>query len=414
MPWAKSPAQELRREHQIRTQVALSPAVHPSRRTKRVQLTNHDLMLAANALLDSGANGEAFIHPRSTHILQNRLHLKPRCLPNPLQLRAYNGTNTEAVQEYYEADLLVDGRRIPSRLLVCDTGHHDIILGRTWFIKANALIDCMNRCLHWLDDQPYDAVRRLRIPRSELFTQPSCSDHQADADRRDAQFTLLEDKPRPRRILERPNSLSIPEPSVGKNPNAPPLDISLINADGFTRACNTKGSLHGFVDIQAIDRIISARKSDPGASWDEIQNREEEENMRLVDQKLPKEYHSLKHVFSKKEGNQLPPNRENVDHDIQVTAEPHGLKASPLYSMSLEQLEELKRYIREHLAKGYIEPSDADFGAPVLFVKKANGQWRLCVDYRRLNAITKKDRYPLPRIDETMKKLRNEIGRAHV
>ena len=129
--------------------------------------------------------------------------------------------------------------------------------------------------------------------------------------------------------------------------------------------------------------------------------------MRLVDRKLLKEYNHLKHVFSKKEGNQLPPHREGIDHNIQITAEPHRLKANPLYSMSLEQLEELKRYLREHLVKGYIEPSDADFGAPVLFVKKANGQWRLCVDYRKLNAITKKDRYPLPRIDETMKRLRN-------
>ena len=70
---------------------------------------NHDLMLAVNALLDSGANGEAFIHPRSLPILLNRLHLEPRYLLNPLQLRGYNGTNTEAVQEYYEADLLVNG-----------------------------------------------------------------------------------------------------------------------------------------------------------------------------------------------------------------------------------------------------------------------------------------------------------------
>jgi len=127
----------------------------------------------------------------------------------------------------------------------------------------------------------------------------------------------------------------------------------------------------------------------------------------VVDQKLPKVYQRLKHIFSKAEGNQLPPQREGIDHDIQITTEPHGLKASPLYSMSLEHLEELKRYLREHLAKGYIEPSDADFGAPVLFVKKANGKWRFCVDYRKLNAITKKDRYPLPRIDETMKRLRN-------
>ena len=69
--------------------------------------------------------------------------------------------NTEAAQEYYEADLLVDGRRIPSRLLVCNTGRHDIILSQTWFTKANALIDCINRYLHWPDDQLYEVIRRL-------------------------------------------------------------------------------------------------------------------------------------------------------------------------------------------------------------------------------------------------------------
>ncbi len=58
--------------------------------------------------------------------------------------------------------------------------------------------------------------------------------------------------------------------------------------------------------------------------------------MRLVDRKLPKEYSRLKHIFLKKEGNQLPPHQEGIDHDIQITTEPHGLKANPLYSMSLE------------------------------------------------------------------------------
>ena len=365
--------------------------------TKRVQLVNEDLMLAINALLDTGANGEAFIHPRSRHILQSRLHLKPRYLPNPLQLRGYNGMNTEAAQEYYEADLLVNGRRVPSRLLVCNTGRHDIILGQSWFTKVNVLIDCKNRCLNWPVDQPYEAIHRLRIPRSEMFTPQDYADHQADADQRDAQIEALETKPTPREIL--------PRPSANRNTVIPPLDISVISASEFTQACEAEGSLYGRINISAIDRVINA-KSDH-KSWDEIQRQEEEENMRLVDRKLPKEYHRLKHIFSKKEGNELPPHREGINHDIQVTAEPHGLKANPLYSMSLEQLEELKRYLREHLAKGYIEPSDADFGAPVLFVKKANGQWRLCVDYRKLNAITKKDRYPLPRIDETMKRFQN-------
>ena len=70
---------------------------------------NHDLMLVVNALLDSSTNGEAFIHPQSLLILLNQLYLEPCYLLNPLQLRGYNGTNTKAVQEYYEADLLVDG-----------------------------------------------------------------------------------------------------------------------------------------------------------------------------------------------------------------------------------------------------------------------------------------------------------------
>ncbi len=261
---------------------------------------NHDLMLAVNALLDSGANGEAFIHPRSLPILLNRLHLEPRYLLNPLQLRGYNGTNTEAVQEYYEADLLVDGRRIPSRLLVCNTGRHDIILGRSWFAKANVLIDCKNRCLHWPVDQPYEAIHRLRIPRNEMFTSLDHPDHQADADRRDAQLEALETKSEPRRILQRPAA----SPSINK-PNATPLDISIINAAEFTRACETQGSLYGRINIAAINRAITFKNSKQ--QWDEIQRQEEEENMRLVDRKLPKEYNHLKHVFSKKEGNQLPP-----------------------------------------------------------------------------------------------------------
>jgi hypothetical protein len=73
--------------------------------------------------------------------------------------------------------------------------------------------------------------------------------------------------------------------------------------------------------------------------------------------------------------------------------------------MSLEQLELVKAYLQEHLQKGFIVPSDAPFTAPVLFAKKPGGGWRFCVDFRKLNAITKKDRYPLPLIEEMLTRL---------
>ena len=73
--------------------------------------------------------------------------------------------------------------------------------------------------------------------------------------------------------------------------------------------------------------------------------------------------------------------------------------------MSLEQLGMVKAYLEDHLQKGFIIPSDAPYASPVLFAKKPGEGWRFCVDYRKLNAITTKDRYPLPLIEETMARL---------
>ena len=56
-------------------------------------------------------------------------------------------------------------------------------------------------------------------------------------------------------------------------------------------------------------------------------------------------------------------------------------------------------------AHGFIQPSQSPFGAPVLFVRKKDGEMRMCVDYRALNKLTIKNRYPLPRIDELLDRL---------
>jgi hypothetical protein len=63
------------------------------------------------------------------------------------------------------------------------------------------------------------------------------------------------------------------------------------------------------------------------------------------------------------------------------------------------ELAELKRQLQELLDKGFIHPSTSPWGCPALFVKKKDESLRLCVDYRPLNAVTIKNKYPLPRID---------------
>ena len=88
--------------------------------------------------------------------------------------------------------------------------------------------------------------------------------------------------------------------------------------------------------------------------------------------------------------------------DLQKGKEPHF---GPIYSLSLPELNALRNCIEENLEKGFIRPSKSPAGAPILFVKKKDGSLRLCVDYRGLNQVTVKNRYPLPLIPELLDRL---------
>ena len=123
----------------------------------------------------------------------------------------------------------------------------------------------------------------------------------------------------------------------------------------------------------------------------------------LTDITLPTEYNDFAHIFSEVASEKLPPHRP-YDHSIPLlpdTTPPFG----PIYSLSELELGALKEYIDSNLAKGYIKPSTSPAGAPILFVKKKDGSLRLCVDYRGLNNITVRNRYPLPLINELLDRL---------
>ena len=94
----------------------------------------------------------------------------------------------------------------------------------------------------------------------------------------------------------------------------------------------------------------------------------------------------------------LPPYRE-IEFAIDVVPGATPTFITP-YRMALVELKELKLQFQELLEKGFIHPSVSPWGALVLFVKKKNGMLRLCVDYRQLNKMTVKNKYPLPKIDD--------------
>ncbi|GJX84734.1 putative reverse transcriptase domain-containing protein, partial [Tanacetum coccineum] len=79
--------------------------------------------------------------------------------------------------------------------------------------------------------------------------------------------------------------------------------------------------------------------------------------------------------------------------------------AKSLYRLAPSEMEEFSGQLKELQDKGFIRPSSSPWGAPVLFVKKKDGSFRMCIDYRELNKLTVKNRYPLPRIDDLFDQL---------
>lgn len=109
-------------------------------------------------------------------------------------------------------------------------------------------------------------------------------------------------------------------------------------------------------------------------------------------------------VFRSELPKQLPPHRS---HDHRIELEPGSTPPNrATYRMSPREMDELRKQLNDLIEHGFIQPSTSPYGAPVLFAKKKDGSLRMCVDYRALNRITIKNKYPLPRIDELMDRLR--------
>ena len=171
-----------------------------------------------------------------------------------------------------------------------------------------------------------------------------------------------------------------------QTPNSSEPRITFLDAVAFTRACKEEGT-------EGFQIHISNPNSASGRSAQKFDT--------PVDlSSVPPEYHDYTDVFSKSKANTLPPHRP---YDLKInleegTSPPLG----PIYSLSPAELATLREFINEHLKSSFIHPTNSPYGAPILFVKKKNGQLWLCVDFHGLNQITKKGRYPLPLIADLL------------
>jgi hypothetical protein len=194
-----------------------------------------------------------------------------------------------------------------------------------------------------------------------------------------------------------PSSPSSPDSLLFINTSlapCPPVNISLISEDKFFKEAKAAGSFSP-IWIHDPPESISATSPSPISA-----NDLDPDHINDLKAKIPVKYHDLLSVFTSKDVSILPPHRPyDCSIDIQEGQTP---PFGPIYSSSHDERTALAHYIEDNLKKGFIRRSSSSAASPILFVKKRNGDLHLCVDYRSLNAITKRNRYPLPLIDDLL------------
>ena len=190
-----------------------------------------------------------------------------------------------------------------------------------------------------------------------------------------------------------------------------PMFLGMIRATEFqipTKKTKTKsksraGAAHGMTEGEKrrLSKETGPVKVDLPVT--EVMKTKVAEAETAVQQQLKATLEEFQDVFPDKLPYGPPPKRQ-IDHEIETVpgeAPPHK---SP-YKLSPAEMDELKRQIETLLEQGWIRPSSSPYGSPILFIPKKDGKWRMCIDYRALNRITVKNRYPLPKVDELMDRL---------
>jgi hypothetical protein len=123
-------------------------------------------------------------------------------------------------------------------------------------------------------------------------------------------------------------------------------------------------------------------------------------------EKLPPQYHKWLLLFDHQESEKLP-RHGPYDHEINLKTPDDQVKVGPIYRLSQEEERLLREYILKMLKERKIQPSQGQAGSPILFVPKPNGRGlRICVDYRRLNDLTVKDKTALSLMDELQNRMK--------
>jgi len=181
------------------------------------------------------------------------------------------------------------------------------------------------------------------------------------------------------------------------------MNIAMIETAAYKSLVKRLNVTTFAIIITKIDRLLkTARNKSENINLQELSH---EEILKEVKAKLSSKYHDYLDVFDRAMTDQLFSHRL-YDHKIELIDE-RTSSWSRLYHMSDYKLQKMKNYLIEHLNKSFISSSSISYASLILFIKKKDDSLRFCVDYRKLNALIKRNCYFLLLIDETLARIQD-------
>ncbi|KAF7346028.1 hypothetical protein MSAN_01828800 [Mycena sanguinolenta] len=350
----------------------------PSLRIRvELQSTVNQRILATNALVDSGATSLGYAD--TDFVTQNRIPTTH--LVRPIPVFNVDGTPNEAgsITEVVDVVLSYEGHSERMVLAVTKLGKQTLILGHGWLKYHNPEIDWKSGKLK-LSRCPSQCGKCRDEARSNIQNLRQKHEQQARCRR----------GPVPRVVeLEEEDDVDSDDIFGCDSPSEFPDDSEIQDDDRVF-----------FTHVWPHEEFIRATST----TSQRLAEAHAKNAPRNIKDGLPEHFYEYEDVFSKESFDVLP-NRKPWDHAIELIPEskPVNCKVYPLSPAEQKQMDE---FIAENLATGRIRPSKSPMASPVFFVKKKDGSLRLVQDYRVLNNMTVKNRYPLPLINDLVNQLK--------
>ncbi len=340
-------------------------------------------------LVDSGSTAYTLIHTKLADQICQELEIQPIRLAKEKLIRGYDGKLAKKLITHKILLNLTVGshRELTVSMLIADIDHHDAILGKLWMNKNEILLDMRNDVIVFPNQlealiSVFSMSVRASHPKWPRSPNPSISSvlkvlQRSAPTASEKNFSMFSVRAAPFHALV-------------KRSKKDRIEVFAMSIEDIDREI--------VYNIQCELNVLDVAFIDASA-----------QNLEDIKVKLSSEYQDFLDVFDRAQADKLPPHR-SYDHKIELTNDvtPPRCRA---YRMSPYKLQKVKEYLNENLSKGFITPSKAPYFSPVLFALKVNGDLRFCVDYRKLNAIIKRNRYSLPLIDEVIDKI---VGCKHL